>query len=128
MKQKAANFLSLFTSFGTLICCALPSLFVALGAGAAVAGLVSSVPFLITLSRHKEWVFLGAGLVIGLNFYLVYSKHGNPEACRTDGERSACEKATTVNKVLLWLSAVLLGTGFFMAYLIVPVMRFMGVR
>ena len=38
---------ALFTSFGTLICFALPALFVALGMGAAVAGIVSAVPQLI---------------------------------------------------------------------------------
>ena len=42
--------LSLFTSLGTLLCCALPSLFVAIGAGAVLAGLISNMPFLIVLS------------------------------------------------------------------------------
>ena len=37
--------LSLFTSLGTLFCCALPSLFVVLGAGAMLAGILSSAPF-----------------------------------------------------------------------------------
>jgi len=31
--------ISLFTASGTLICCALPALFVTIGAGAALAGL-----------------------------------------------------------------------------------------
>ena len=51
------NYLSLFTSFGTLLCCALPSLLVLLGLGATVASFLSAVPWLVTVSRHKNWVF-----------------------------------------------------------------------
>jgi hypothetical protein len=55
---------ALLASSGTLLCCVLPALMVALGAGAALAGLVSAVPQLVWLSEHKAWVF---GLaVIGL--------------------------------------------------------------
>ena len=36
--------LSLFTSTGTLICCALPALLVSIGAGAVMAGLIEAVP------------------------------------------------------------------------------------
>ena len=36
------GYLALFTSFGTLLCCALPLLFVLLGLGATVASVVSS--------------------------------------------------------------------------------------
>ena len=49
--------ISLFTSFGTLICCALPAMFVALGAGAVLAGLVSSLPFLILISKRCRFQF-----------------------------------------------------------------------
>ena len=50
--------LSLFTSLGTLLCCALPSLFVAIGAGAVLAGLISNMPFLIVLSKYKIILFI----------------------------------------------------------------------
>ena len=49
--------LSLFSSLGTLVCCALPSLFVVLGAGAVLAGLVSSLPLLIILSKYKIFTY-----------------------------------------------------------------------
>ena len=51
--------LGLFTSLGTLLCCALPALLVTLSMGATLVGLVSYIPFLITLSEHKLWVFGG---------------------------------------------------------------------
>jgi hypothetical protein len=55
---------SLFSSVGTLVCCALPALFVSLGAGAALAGLVSAAPWLVALSRYKLPVFGGAALLL----------------------------------------------------------------
>src|SRR4051812_49873489 len=69
LQQRRTNgvlsYLSLFTSFGTLLCCALPSLLVLLGLGATVASFLAAAPWLVTLSRHKTWVFVVAGLLIG---------------------------------------------------------------
>jgi hypothetical protein len=48
----------------TLLCCALPALMVTLGAGAALAGLVSAIPQLIWLSLHKVWVFALAAVLL----------------------------------------------------------------
>src|SRR5437016_11513304 len=66
------GYLSLFTSLGTLLCCALPALLVLVGLGATVASVVSSAPWLITLSRHKNWTFAIAGLLITANFFYVF--------------------------------------------------------
>ena len=66
------GFLSLFTSFGTLLCCALPSLLVLLGLGSTVASFLSAVPWLVNLSRQKTWVFAISGLLIGGNLLYVY--------------------------------------------------------
>src|SRR4249919_2974274 len=49
--------MALLSSSGTLVCCVLPALMVALGAGAALAGLVTAVPQLVWLSAHKALVF-----------------------------------------------------------------------
>jgi phosphoglycerol transferase MdoB-like AlkP superfamily enzyme len=59
-------FLSLFTSASTLVCCALPALFIALGAGAALAGIVGNVPGLIRLSENKDIVFGLAAIMLVL--------------------------------------------------------------
>ncbi|HTL11716.1 MAG TPA: hypothetical protein VL588_04475 [Bdellovibrionota bacterium] len=57
--------LSLFTSVSTLLCCALPALFVTLGFGATFAGILGAVPQLIWVSEHKGLVFgMGAGLLL----------------------------------------------------------------
>src|SRR5256885_7212278 len=67
------SYISLFTSFGTLLCCALPSLLVLLGLGATVASFLTAVPWLVDLSHHKKWVFLVSGALIAANFIYTYA-------------------------------------------------------
>ena len=55
---------SLFASSSTLLCCALPALLVALGAGAALSTVVAAVPQLVWLSENKAALFTGAGLML----------------------------------------------------------------
>lgn len=57
---------ALLASGGTLLCCVLPALMVAVGAGAALAGLVGAVPQLIWLSEHKALVFGFAATTLAL--------------------------------------------------------------
>lgn len=64
--------LTLLASSGTLICCVLPAVMVALGAGAALAGLVSAVPQLIWLSEHKAGVFGFAFAMLTLSGVLLW--------------------------------------------------------
>jgi hypothetical protein len=63
-KSRLVNIVSLFTSTSTLICCALPALLVAVGAGAALSSLVSAVPQLVWISEHKTPVFAFAGAML----------------------------------------------------------------
>jgi mercuric ion transport protein len=126
LKTDITSILSLFTSFSTLLCCALPALLVTLGLGAVMAGLVSNFPFLKTLSLYKEWTFFIAALLISFNFWLVYRRKPQKEACEivVDGEESACDTASRWSKIILWLSAGLLFIGFFMAFLALPLIRY----
>ena len=95
------DYLSLFTSFGTLLCCALASLLVLLGMGATVAGLLSAVPSLVTLSQHKNWVFLISGSMIGGNFLYTYllAPHlrGRGQPCSVSAHE-ACTTARTLSR------------------------------
>ena len=61
--KRFISFLTLFTSVGTLICCALPALFVVLGMGATFVGLLGNVPQLIWFSENKILVF-GIGAIL----------------------------------------------------------------
>ena len=64
-------FTALLASTGTLVCCVLPAVMVAVGAGAALAGLVSAVPELVWMSAHKGVVFgVAAALLLVAGFGL----------------------------------------------------------
>ena len=82
--HKTASLFSLFASSSTLICCALPALFVALGAGASFASLVSTMPFLITLSVYKLHITSFALIMLIVAGYTNYRTASMP--CPADPE------------------------------------------
>ena len=112
--------LSLFTSLGTLLCCALPSLLVLIGLGATVASVLSAAPWLVSLSRHKEWVFAISGVLIAGNFAYVYwlapRLQARALACPVDDPR--CRTASGFSRTVLWVSAVIWVGGFFTAFVL----------
>jgi hypothetical protein len=121
--SKLLNYVSLFTSLSTLLCCALPSLLVLAGLGASVASTLSFLPWLVTLSRHKQITFAVSGLLIALSFMNMYflAPRLRAKAC-TPENPSACEDASKISRVVLWLSAVIYAAGFFVAYLLGPIL------
>jgi mercuric ion transport protein len=119
------NYFSLFSSFSTLVCCALPSVLVLLGMGSAVASLLSAAPWLVSLSRHKIWTFSIAGVLIAGSFlvtYVITPRHRDGEACAADGP-TPCGEANKLSRILLWGSAIIWSCGFFVAYLLGPVLE-----
>ena len=124
-KNDLLSVLSLFTSFSTLICCALPAFLVVLGLGAVVAGVVTDFPFLITLSKNKGWVFGFAFGLMALNFFLVYRKKKDNLSCEyVPGKKeTACDVASRWSRIILWISFALLLIGFSVSYLLLPIMR-----
>jgi hypothetical protein len=123
-ENRLLSYLSLFTSVGTLLCCALPSLLVLLGLGATVALVLSAAPWLVTLARHRVWVFTTAGTLIAGNFLYVYfvapRLKTQGQACPVEDGPSVCDNATRISRVALWVAAVIYGIGFFAAYLLAP--------
>ncbi|HKD08985.1 MAG TPA: hypothetical protein VKB79_23985 [Bryobacteraceae bacterium] len=124
-RSGALSYLSLFTSIGTLLCCALPSLLVLFGLGATVASILSEAPWLVSLSHHKNWVFAVAGVLIASNFAYVYvvapRLQARTGAC-DPGDPSACSTASRFSRVVLWGSATLYLIGCFSAYLLGPIL------
>jgi mercuric ion transport protein len=119
------NYFSLFSSFSTLICCALPSVLVLLGMGTAVASLLSAAPWLVSVSRHKIWTFSIAGILISMSFvmtYLIAPRLRQGEACEAD-DPTTCGKVSKVSRIILWASAVIWLCGFFVAYLLGPILE-----
>ena len=94
-----ASVASLFASSSTLVCCALPTLLVALGAGAALSSLVAAVPQLVWLSEHKEGLFLFAGLMLAGSGWLQWRNRFAP--CPADPTlRDACLRT---RRTSLWV-------------------------
>src|SRR5262249_41474165 len=117
-------YFSLFTSLGTLVCCALPSLLVLLGLGASVASMLSILPWLVALSRHKSWVFPISSGLLTLSFVQmnVVASRCRSHAHICPPAAPACARATRIGRVVLWAAAVIYLIGFFTAYLLGPIL------
>ena len=119
------NYFSLFSSFSTLICCALPSVLVLLGMGTAVASLLSAAPWLVSLSRHKIWTFSIAGTLIACSFvmtYVIAPRLRDGESCDAT-DPTTCGEVSKLSRLLLWGSALIYSGGFFVAYLLGPILE-----
>src|SRR4051812_20057885 len=121
------SYFSLFTSLSTLLCCALPSLLVLFGLGASVGSMLSSMPWLVTLSRHKRLTFSVSGILIGLSFLNIYyvAPRFRAQQCAPENP-NACDDASKLSKVLLWVSAGIYAIGFFVAYVLGPILTRLG--
>ena len=117
------SYVSLFGSVGTLLCCALPSLLVLAGLGATVASTLSALPWLVALSHHKIWMFATSGVLIGASFLNMYwlAPRLRARSCSPENP-AACEAASRLSRVVLWLSATLYGTGLFVAFALGPIL------
>jgi hypothetical protein len=115
---------SAFSAFGalllsgsTLICCALPALLVALGAGAALAGLVSAVPQLVWLSAHKAWVFGGAGAALAVAGWVQWRARSLP--CPADPRLArACVRTRRFAAVTYFAALAIFLVGAAFAFLL----------
>ena len=109
-------FLSLFTSTGTLICCALPALLVSLGAGAVMAGLIEAVPQITWLGKNKALVFAIAGALLAVSGAWQWYARRLP--CPADrAQADACARARQVSRIVWGLSVAVYATGFFFAFM-----------
>jgi hypothetical protein len=118
------NYFSLFSSFSTLICCALPSVLVLLGLGTTVASLLSAAPWLVSFSHHKTWTFSIAGTMIAASFvmtYVVAPRLREGEVCTAD-DPTTCGEVSKLSRIILWGSALIWSGGFFVAYLLGPIL------
>lgn len=118
------GWLLLFTSSATLLCCALPLLLVSLGLGAVSAALFSALPWLVWLGLHKGWIFNIAGMILVIAGWLIYRPG---RTCPSDpATAELCERTLRWNKRMWWCATALWGIGFFAAYLLLPLIRFIS--
>jgi hypothetical protein len=113
--NKFVSWLGLFSSFGTLICCAIPSTLVLLGFGATMASFLGNFPQLIWLSENK-------GIVFGLSFFMLgvsflAQKYSQGQVCPID-KKEDCEKTKNWSKPLFWISFGINVIGSFYAFVL----------
>ena len=106
---------SLFASSSTLVCCAIPALLLAVGAGAALSSLVSIFPQVVWLSEHKTELFGFAGLMIIGSGVLQWRNRSAP--CPIDPAlRDACLKTRKTASAVYAASVVLYLIGGWFAF------------
>lgn len=115
-REALVSSLALLTSLATFLCCALPAILVALGAGAVMAGLVTAIPELVWLSRHKEAVFLTAGAMLLVATWLRYASRN---ACPTDSKQAAaCRRLRILGGATLAASGAVYIVAIFFAFIV----------
>jgi hypothetical protein len=104
---------ALLASSATLVCCVLPALLVAVGAGATLAGLVTAVPQLVWLSEHKLLVFGIAIAFLAISGAALW--YGRSMPCPPDPDVArSCRRLRRISALLygLALASLLLGGTF----------------
>jgi len=116
--NKLVNYLALFTSTGTIFCCALPALLVSIGAGAALSSLISIFPQLIIFSIYKIPIFIGASMMLIISGIIQYRTRSLP--CPADKKQAdACIRTRKVSMIIYFTSVGIFIVGLLFA-LIIP--------
>src|SRR4051812_37607381 len=108
---------TLIASSATLLCCVLPAVLVALGAGAALVGLVSTFPQLVWLSEHKTWVFSIAATLLMMSGALLWRARSLP--CPADpGAARICMRLRRISNGLYFVAVGCFTLGASFAYIL----------
>lgn len=116
-RNAALSAAALLTSSATLVCCVLPAVLVALGAGATLAGLVTAVPQLIWLSAHKALVFGTAGAALAVGGLALWHERTLP--CPTEPRAAeACRRLRRLTGALYLAASACFAVGVLFAFVI----------
>jgi hypothetical protein len=108
---------ALLASSATLVCCVLPALLVAIGAGAALAGLVTAVPQLIWLSEHKPLVFGIAAALLAISGAALLV--GRRAPCPVEPELArSCQRLRRISAVIYAVALLWFCVGFTFAFIL----------
>jgi hypothetical protein len=108
---------ALLASSATLVCCVLPAVLVAIGAGAALAGLVTAVPQLIWLSEHKPWIFGIAGTMLTISGAALWI--GRRAPCPTDPDLArSCQRLRRISAVIYAVALISFAAGATFAFVL----------
>ncbi len=119
------GWLTLFVSTGTLICCALPILLVALGFGSVVAAITSRYPLLVTLSEYEGWMFGISAALLGLTAWFIWVRKMQ---CPAEPELAKlCERSRVINQWVFMLAIFVWLIGFSARFLLLPLRNWLGI-
>ena len=108
---------ALLASSATFVCCVLPAVLVAIGAGATLAGLVTVVPQLIWLSEHKPLVFGAAAALLTISGSALWI--GRRAPCPTDPELArSCQRLRRISAVTYVIALISFAIGAMFAFVI----------
>ena len=108
---------ALLAGSATLVCCVLPAVLVAVGAGAALAGLVTAVPQLVWLSEHKPLVFGIAAALLLISGAALWV--GRRAPCPADLELArSCQRLRRISAVIYAIASLCFGVGFTFAFVL----------
>ena len=108
---------TLLASSATLLCCVLPAVLVALGAGATMVSLVTAVPQLVWLSEHKGLVFGAAGVLLLISGILIWRARRLP--CPLDPAAArACTRLRRGSATLFGVALVSYAVGAIFAFVL----------
>lgn len=114
-ESKIVSYLSLFTSFGTLLCCAIPSTLVLLGFGASLAGFLGEYPQFIWLSDNKAVVFGLSFFMLGVSW--LGQKYAASQVCPID-KKEDCETTKNWSKPIFFITLGINVIGAFYAFVL----------
>jgi uncharacterized membrane protein len=111
------GYVSLLASGSTLLCCALPALLVAIGAGAALAGLVTTFPALVWLSNHKEETFSFSAAMLVFSGWLQWKNRSAP--CPIDPQLAKqCQQTRMISRRVYFFSVSIFFVGVLFAFVL----------
>jgi hypothetical protein len=119
-KETLLAFFGLFTSISTILCCALPTILVAIGMGTVFASITSNFPFVIWLSQKILYLFVTTAILLLVGGYFIFLK---PQTCPLNqNSNQICNKTKKFNKIIWWVSFIILITSFFFKYILIHLM------
>lgn len=98
------EYVGLFTSLSTLMCCAIPSLLVAIGLGTMLASTIFIFPQLKWFGQNSTILFTFAGLMLLINGFIMYKNRNKP--CEIGAKAKACSKSRNVSKYIFVFSII----------------------
>ena len=123
-ENSSLRWATLFVTTGTLLCCALPILLVALGLGTVIATFYYTIPGLSFFAEHQSWTL---GLSAFLLLMLAWLIWRPGQSCPAEPELAAhCLTARYWNIRVFRLSVVIWSIGLFSSVFLLPLSNLLG--